>query len=397
MADDVALDVEETLLGVMHQRIAVMATHKPTQFGPDMQALVDNGYGPWVDRELATVLLDEPVVFSVLSRAWFPFPSRPAEGRPNTHPSTFIRSLTNNPPRTALSIAHCLVFYLSQVFGDARQLAEIFSFAVCHVDVRSDAYESTLPLATQTSALAETTRWFEHREGTAFCLPSSPNVDIVFILRLEDGYLIWVADSDDRLLRARAVQAIEALPSVRHRPSLLGVVSSYPVEAHLSGATDKRTRDVAGLGLSALRGRPDQVLQEEFFGALINGAIGGKRRMPFDDGGMHASRKRLKLKDVNALVDEGYDQPEPHYRWDEPPPLDPVFLPDDVYEAVPTAKARRTKKSRARRKGKQSRFDNATPTTRKSRPKTARNTKGRGKVGVPLESTARRSARIKKP
>ncbi|KAF7289353.1 hypothetical protein MIND_01397400 [Mycena indigotica] len=206
-------DIKEFVTEALYR---TMATHESSPFGAENAELVNRGYGYWTDDKLKVGVLNEPSLLASAARTWFPLPERPYRQEPNRWPATFIGTLDLNPPSTPDGVAHCLVFYFSQVFGTSRLLTDIFKFPhqipvwarqtarlvrwYCNkegqpeystVDPEEDA--SRLPLATRCSTLDDTKQWLEHRHGTPFCLSSLPNFDILFSLQLADESFLWVS------------------------------------------------------------------------------------------------------------------------------------------------------------------------------------------------------------
>ncbi|KAF7299275.1 hypothetical protein MIND_00876200 [Mycena indigotica] len=360
-----------------------MATQQAKTFTSVYTSLVSRAHARFVDAHLSEIVFDEPMILVLAARVLFPFPHQPHRGAPNDQPSTFIIALQNNPPRTRLGIAHCLAFYLSQVFGCPRMLTDVFKFphstpgwarqkgqlvrfyandegAIQHSIVNPGAFRSLLPLATTTNTLAETIQWIKHSYGTAFCIPSSPNLDLLCAIRLADGSFIWLAVralamdepmSDDGLRPLvshldidsvfreegvdndsikRAIDSLRSLPGLKQRPCLLRAVTAFPVEVDLRNCIDKRCRDAANLSFRALRRKKDQVMQEDFFEAMVNGAIAGtKRKSRWDEGAMHDNREHAKERRLMLIHASGGDYvwlrvAEPHYSWD--------LGSEDVYE-----------------------------------------------------------------
>ncbi|KAF7299282.1 hypothetical protein MIND_00877100 [Mycena indigotica] len=379
-----------------------MATQESTSFGPEHSELVDKGYGHWTDRTLNVGALDEPFFLAGAARTWFPRPLPALMGEPNRCPATFIGALGLNPPQTSNELAHYLVFYLSRVFTASKQLKDIFKFPhQTPAWARQTAQlvrwyrneegllvnsvvlpDSALPLATRCSDLADTIKWVEHEYGTAFCLSSLPNFDILFSLQLADESFVWVSvyvrvadesmsdadlssivskldsgallsqESSDVELATQLETQLQSLPGLRARPSLLRVVSTYPVMMSVGRVVDERTRDVANLDLKALRGKEDQVMQDELFCAIINGiAASSKRKSRWDDGAVHLSRKKARtLVPSDSLKrDEEFDLPEPHYTWDERTPFDESDTDDDRAQPLPPTSKRRKRKQSKRK------------------------------------------------
>ncbi|KAF7299276.1 hypothetical protein MIND_00876500 [Mycena indigotica] len=360
-----------------------MSTHQGRHFDAGEHLdLVNHSYARFADAKLSQIIFDEPFVLVCAARQLFPFPSQAQRGRPHHHPATFIGSLRLNPPRTRQSLAHCVAFYVAQVFGKPRLLPDIMNFphavpgwarqtaqlvrlfmdekgGIQHEAVLPDFFESSRPLATATDTLEETTRWIAHNYGTAFCIPSSPNLDLLYALQLADKSFIWVAvrlfptdepvtddhlrpaislldidslfleDEVDSTLSKRATNGLRSLPGVRQRPCVLRAVSSFPVEVDLRTSVDKRSRDLVQLSLIKLRREDDQVMQEEFFAAIVSGLIAGtKRKSRWDDAPLHMERKRARIlrHELESLQRDLWEEysdysahiATPHYSYDIP-------------------------------------------------------------------------------
>ncbi|KAJ6521345.1 hypothetical protein DFH09DRAFT_1425033 [Mycena vulgaris] len=347
-----------------------MATHQASPpYGPEQIHLVNEGYAVSIDNDLTRITVDEPLVLITAAQELLPPPRPPPEtlspGYVNEYPETFVASLRLNAPRTPQALSHCLVFYLTRVFSEPRPLAAIFDFphkvpawakqsaqlVKFHRDESLEVghsvvlHDDSSPLATSAVSLEDTVSWLEHQHGTAFCLPSSSSSDLLFALKLANGSFIWVAlkaipstepiiDSElktavsqlaagslfvdegaEPSLQARAIAAIHALPqrsSKVGKHSLLRVVSLFPADLDLDRCATKRSQDVAGLSLAALEGAEDEVLQPEFFDAIVAGVLAGqKRKLPSgrDEGPPPRSPKRQNSADHPADGD-----PEPTVR-----------------------------------------------------------------------------------
>ncbi|KAF7299288.1 hypothetical protein MIND_00877700 [Mycena indigotica] len=343
-------DTKNIVLDILYQS---MAERKTNTFGADQISLVQRAYARFIDVNLSQVRFDEPFILVIAARQLFPIPVEPLGGRPNDRPSTFITSLQLNPPPTRQGVAHCLAFYLSQVFGRTRMLTDIFKFPHAAPGLVKRLNSSLAPLVTATRTLEETIEWIEHAHGTAFCMPSSPNIDLLCAVRLAEGSFIWLAirtiaanepvndetlqplvsllDIDhafsetgaDSASIKRATDALRSLPGVKQRPCFLRAVTSFPVEADIRQCVDKRCRDVANLSFRALRRNEDQVMQEDFFEAMVNGAIAGtKRKSRWDDGALQENRKRAKELQEELRIESNREfirtmnDVDPHYSWD---------------------------------------------------------------------------------
>ncbi|KAJ7457624.1 hypothetical protein B0H11DRAFT_207567 [Mycena galericulata] len=351
---NISTEVKSILLDIL---LRYMATHEASPpFGPEHIDLVSHGFARFVDADLCTIVMDEPLVLIGAARKLLPHPSsRPAREKylpdhPNDYPETFVGSMRLNVPRTPQAFSHCLVFYLARMFSRPQVLGDVFNFprktpgwakqsahlVKFHGNERLELEHSFLyhedfstPLATGTKSTEETISWLDHRYGTVFCLPSSSNVDLLFSLKLADQSLIWVAlraipsaeaipdselktalsqleleslfsDEDDVSLRSRAVDAMQALPNRSAKHSLLRVVSSFPADIDLAPCVGKRSSDVASLSLTTFEGTEDDVTQPEFFDRIVAGVLAGcKRKSAGDEGTSEAkSPKRRKSDDT---------------------------------------------------------------------------------------------------
>ncbi|KAJ7070137.1 hypothetical protein C8F01DRAFT_1364186 [Mycena amicta] len=334
-----------------------MATHDASPpLGPDRMELVYIDFARVADAALSEIVLDEPLPLLGVARTLLPNPEPPTDywERPKP-PATFLQSLRLNIPPNAESLSHCLVFYLTQVLGKGRRLDKVFSFPhrapdwakqpgqlvrfhrldsdeVSWSPVASYDFESFRPLAKEAASVEETLEWLEHQHGTAFCLPSLTNVDLLFVVRLADESFVWVvlkalatdepihppelqtalsqlqADSlfgdVDAELQSRLEKAVDSLPNTGSC-RILRVISSFPVEITvLDESVSKGTKDVAVLSLSRLESTRKQVMQTDFFDAIAAGVLAGhKRKSRWDDGPLHTSSKRLNLKRKSYATD----------------------------------------------------------------------------------------------
>ncbi|KAJ6486256.1 hypothetical protein C8R47DRAFT_1129695 [Mycena vitilis] len=337
--------------------VRYMATHQRSPvLGPEYVRWVNKGYGRCTDAELSRIIVDEPLVLVGAARALLPDPrSRPAvekyiPGHPNNYPHTFVGSMRLNVPRTPRVLSHWLVFYLSRLFGQPRNLTEVFNFphkappwanqsaqlATFHpigTETRGFGYsivssddaseERRPPLAIEAASLEETLSWLAHDSDTPFCLPfpSSTSPDLLFSLMLADGTSILVAlramvstdpvpeselqaavsqlrpkclfiDGDDPTVHSRAIAALQDMPfrsSKLGKYGLLRVVSSFPAEIDLKGCVPKSSRDVASLSLTAFE---DEVTQPEFFNSVVSGILAGSKRK--SESALESSPKRHK-------------------------------------------------------------------------------------------------------
>ncbi|KAJ7439813.1 hypothetical protein B0H11DRAFT_555372 [Mycena galericulata] len=323
-----------------------MATQQASPLGPENIELVSRDYALIVDAELSHIALEEPLVLVGAARALFPDPrTRPAVERyipdhPNDYPETFVGSMRLNAPHTPQAFSHYLIFYLTSIFKRPQLLSKVFKFPHktprwakqsaqlvkfhrnesldVEYSVVSDDDDDDSPLATSTASAEETISWLGHQYGTAFCLPSSSNPDLLFALQLADESFIWVAvrampsaepipdselktalsqllpkrlfadEEEDDSLHSRALHAMKSLPNRSTEPgkcSLLRVIASFPSEISLKDCVKNKTSDVASLSLTTFEGTKQEISQPEFFGSIVAGVFAShKRKWTWDDG-----------------------------------------------------------------------------------------------------------------
>ncbi|KAF7296608.1 hypothetical protein HMN09_01068500 [Mycena chlorophos] len=331
-----------------------MATHSaPEPLALEHIQLVFRGLARFADTDFSAIVLDEPQSLLKVAGKLFPYPRKAKPGEPKERPATFYKTLLRNPPQTAESLAHSLVFYLSQMNARswAKQPAELIRF--CRSEPGGDAlwtpvgandFESFRPLATQATSVDDTLSWMEHNDGTAFCLPpSSSNVNLLFALRLADEKFVWVALKAlatnepvqvaelqtgfselrrENLLgelnkpsQTRLNDALKSLPKTIPNCKLLRIVSSFPrdiTETVLDGSATPQMKSVAVVSLARFQSKSDQVMQTDFFDAIVAGVLAGHKRKsqwePEDDH-LFTSSKRLKRRAGDS---------EPLASWDGP-------------------------------------------------------------------------------
>ncbi|KAF7299388.1 hypothetical protein MIND_00888100 [Mycena indigotica] len=419
-----------------------MATHNVAPLlGGDQVVLMYDDLARFHNPELTEIALDEPIPLLVIARTLFPFPTKPSPGKPNENPATFIRSLRRNIPRTSESLAHCLVFYLTQALGKGKGLDQIFSFPpgppewvkqaatlvrfyrtesdeIAWSPVAADEFESFRPLAHHAASVKETLSWLEHQVGTAFCLPHSSNADLIFAVQLADGTFTWVVlkamvteepvqlaelqtilsslqvgnlskDADDTT-QSQFQRAFDALPNTGSC-KVLRAVCAFPIEIPADSADLHGDLDTAAIvNISALESRSYQVMQTDFFAAIVAGVLAGhKRRSPWESSGentLQTSRKRMKLKHFHP--DE-----QPYVTWPQAWWDGPILDDEEGVEAVEEAPVQ-TKKSATRGKGKKKaeastkRETNAAPS--KAHKLSAEKTIRSRRKGLPIDQPAAR-------
>ncbi|KAF7296603.1 hypothetical protein HMN09_01067900 [Mycena chlorophos] len=363
-----------------------MATHSaPEPLAVEQIQLVFRGLARFADTDLSAIALDEPQSLLKVAGKLFPYPEVSSPGEPNERPATFVHTLLRNPPQTAESLAHSLVFYLSQVLTKGKPLDAIFSFPhnppswakqpaqlvrfyrsepggdALWNPVGANDFESFRPLATKATSVDDTLSWMEHNDGTAFCLPpSSSSVNLLFALRLADEKFVWVAlkalvtnepvqvaelqtgfselrresllGELDKPVQTRLNDALKSLPKTIPNCKLLRVVSSFPrdiTETVLDGSATPQMKSVAVVSLARFQSKSDQVMQTDFFDAIVAGVLAGHKRKsqwePEDDH-LFTSSKRLKRR---------AGDPRPLASWDGPLDEDEDDDDDDNDEPPP--------------------------------------------------------------
>ncbi|KAF7299395.1 hypothetical protein MIND_00889100 [Mycena indigotica] len=386
-----------------------LATHQTSPaLAIDQVALMYYDWARFGDTRMTKIVLDEPMPLLGIARTLFPYPTEPRPGEPNENPATFIRSLCRNIPQTSESLAHCLVFYLTQALGKGKRLNQIFSSLsgplewtqqpaelvrfyrtdsdkVAWSPVARGDFQSFRPLAYQATSVEDTLAWMEHRVGTAFCLPHSSNVDLVFVIRMADGDFVWVIlkavvneepiqpsnlgamlsslqpnallQEVDDVNQVRLQRAYDSLPKTGGC-KILRALCAFPVEILVfeAGQTPGfdqglETTDVAIINISALESRSYQVMQLSFFDAIVAGVLAGNKRKSRwendDEKTLRTSRKRLKLEYLNGREQRLLIWPQ--VWWDGPI----VPEPEDLEELEATrTQARRQPMRRDKGKNK---------------------------------------------
>lgn len=135
---------------------------------------------------------------------------------PGISPSIADDRLTPSLPQRLHGIAPYIALYIANAFDSTKLLSEVFTFpseapswalqtaelvtihgvdgeALTPIPLESSTiWQSTMPLATRAKSREHALAWLNHSYPTAFCIPFSPNSDLIFVLRLADKRLIWV-------------------------------------------------------------------------------------------------------------------------------------------------------------------------------------------------------------
>lgn len=215
----VRFDTHEVLLHYL-----VTGEH-PKCFPKERLKLVKYGMGIVRDADVSQIFIDEPTSLVGAAR-WFTM--RQAEKLDEdsdnddtevytitdlTYLSQSVKQVSQRPHSTAPYVA----LYLAHAFDGSRLLSDVFTFpdrspswaeqtarlVIIHpvkdvedlntTEVRSsEIWTSATPLAVRSKSYADTIAWLKHDISTPFCIPSSPNSDLIFVLKLADGRLMWV-------------------------------------------------------------------------------------------------------------------------------------------------------------------------------------------------------------
>lgn len=170
---------------------------------------VEYGFARFVDSETQVVAIDEPLVLLAAIR-WM-----------NVNHQTSYKMLVREISihnTTFNGFENYITFCLDLIFSQTRRLDEVFTFhgtvpawaemqaepVSLHCSESGDVEtgvasfsNSTGPsitLGVNAKSPALTLSWLEHRMHSPFCFPhQSMGPDVMFVLRLSDGSLIWVA------------------------------------------------------------------------------------------------------------------------------------------------------------------------------------------------------------
>lgn len=199
------------MLTTIHQLTThyLMRSVLPRTLGKDEAAYVEYGFARFVDAETKTVAVDEPLVL-LAATYWI-----------NTNHQKAYKFFANQievQDRSSNGFENYIAYCIDMLFSSKRRLNEVFLFSgsapdwcnleaelvslqrtaldhieespVCHFTSSG----SSVNLGIRTTSPEETSKWLEHRSHSPICFPHlSMGPDLMFILRLSDGSLIWVA------------------------------------------------------------------------------------------------------------------------------------------------------------------------------------------------------------
>lgn len=186
----------------------LMRSVLPVSLGKDEATYVEYGFARFVDSETKTVAVDEPLVLLAATQ-WI-----------NNHHGTryklFAKQIHLHDPNSN-GFENYIAFCIDMMFSSCRRLSDVFAFVGTPPDWSAldaelvalyttplDVVEESsvrhylfsgpsVTLGTNAKSLEETSSWLEHQTRSAICFPQvSMGPDLIFILRLSDGSLIWV-------------------------------------------------------------------------------------------------------------------------------------------------------------------------------------------------------------
>lgn len=198
------------MLSTIHQLTAhyLMRSVLPVTLGKDEATYVEYGFARFVDSETKTVAVDEPLVLLSATR-WI-----------NANHRTSYKFFAKQIHLHELSsngFENYIAFCIDMIFSYRRRVNEVFQFngiapgwsnleaelvSLYRTDlniveqnpVRHFLFQGpSVTLGVNAKSPEETSSWLDHRSHTPICFPHiSMGPDLIFILSLSDGSLIWV-------------------------------------------------------------------------------------------------------------------------------------------------------------------------------------------------------------
>ncbi|KAJ6617059.1 hypothetical protein B0H10DRAFT_1337599 [Mycena sp. CBHHK59/15] len=325
--------------------------HAPPAFSEDLTPLVSAGYGRFVDNRLSQVVMDEPL-FIISAAQWLCEEPEdfldPVDNMVVYPAHNWFTVLSSHPPLTSNSFANLLAFYIAEAFDKGHKLSKVFSFAHKPIpawanqkaglvaleqnardsDGASDGPFSSNPIAFIPNSLGDIISWLDEKAGPAFCLPFTPNPDLLFVLKLADGSLVRVilhAAASDSVLEGTKLKKIitrlelknmfldeDAAPDIPERDSLiqkflkpktsdgsdetrvLRVIASFPAKTHLKTGTPKSSKGmIANLNTGLFKTLMEDINVVDVLDRISAATTSGEVNLPI------GTRKR------NADGDEG--------------------------------------------------------------------------------------------
>lgn len=181
----------------------------PGSLGKDEAMYVEYGFARFVDAETNTVAVDEPLVLLAAAH-WI-------DANYRSSYKFFAKQIHVHDPWSN-GFENYIAFCLNLAFSQRCRPDEVFSFSgtvptwatgeaelvalhctslgdieVCSVR-HSELSGPSLTLGTNAKTVEEMSAWLEHQSHAPMCFPHpSMGPDILFVLKLSDGSLVWVA------------------------------------------------------------------------------------------------------------------------------------------------------------------------------------------------------------
>ncbi|KAJ6605060.1 hypothetical protein B0H10DRAFT_607555 [Mycena sp. CBHHK59/15] len=229
--------------------------HAPSPFSKDLTPLVSSGYGRFVDNRLAQVVMDEPL-FIVSAAQWlFTEPREfwdPVTKAIVYPPHNWFTVLRSHPPLSSKAFVGLLAFHIAEAVDKGHKISKVFSFphkpvpawanqqaelvglerTARYSDGASDEPFSSNPVAFIPDSLGDINSWLDGKAGPAFCLPFTPNPDLLFVLKLADGSFVRVilhAATSDSALEGNKLKKIITRLELKNMflNEVSGVVSGF--------------------------------------------------------------------------------------------------------------------------------------------------------------------------
>ncbi len=181
----------------------------PVRLGKDEAIYVEYGFARFVDAETQTVAVDEPLVLLAATN-WF-------NCNDLSSYKFFAKQIQNHEAECDGS-ANYIAYCFDLLFSHRRPIKDIFQFngappswsnleaelvALRRTDISrveenlvsySKGSGPSLTLGTNAKSLESTLSWLAHDSHSPICFPhTSMGPDLLFVLRLSDKSLIWVA------------------------------------------------------------------------------------------------------------------------------------------------------------------------------------------------------------
>jgi len=252
------MNVDTDMLTTIHQLTThyLMRSALPRTLGKDEATYVEYGFARFIDAETKTVAVDEPLVLLAATH-WI-------NANHRTSYKSFAKEIKIND-RDSNGFENYIAFCIDMIFSSKRRLNEVFSFdgstpSWCHLEAELVSLQrtvlddieqspvrhfassgSSVNLGINATSLDATSEWLEHRSHSPICFPHlSMGPDLIFLLRLSDGSLIWVAlqakyskGRDGSLSRLFLRQALRSVTPCNFFLDKVSILASH-MENHLS-------------------------------------------------------------------------------------------------------------------------------------------------------------------